>query len=403
MNSELPKDVQEKRAVCVGSMENRGDLLTDQVSTGIFIDRTNPTSARIEQAIAENGGSIPYTEFMGQSLFGSDGYYSAAHARIRGQFVTCPELSEEFNFSLGEATRKVWEGMGKPDNFKVIEMGAGNGTLAKDMLVWARETQPDLYAALRYTIVEYGDFVEKQQQMIGGNSRRLHKRSGASTVEQHNADLQKVRWLRDSAIAVDLGEVGGVFISNELPDTFPVEVIRAKDGRLQQKYITLENDEWVEVWANPVDEVFDYVNSFGLVVAEGCQEPININAVKWQQNLSRSLKKGAIITIDFGQAGPCNAVEATRTFPQQKGSEYNYPGRVDITSDINFRVLRRVAEKSGLQTAFLDTQARFLHANGYPTLEELESKLSGSALYNAKRVLRVFGDACKVLVSTRGI
>lgn len=378
-------------------------LPADWVSTGILIDRTNPTSAYIEQAMTANGGSLPYSEFMGLSLFGPDGYYSAAHANIRGQFLTCPEASEEFNVSLGQATHKVWEAMGKPDGFQIVEMGAGYGTLAKDMLVWARETQPHFYDALQYTIVEYGDLADRQQRTLSGNSRRLHDRSRASTPEQHKADMQKVRWLRDSAITADFGEVNGVFISNELPDAFAVEVVRVKDGQMQQKHITVENGEWVEVWAQPTHEVLEHANAFDLVVAEGCQEPININAVTWQRNMSRSLKRGAIITIDYGQEGPGNRTQAVRTYPQDPGSEYRLPGRVDITSDVNFAVLRRAAEQGGLGTAFFGTQTSFLYANGYPSLNSLETKLSGLALLGARRVLEDFGDAGKALVLTKDV
>jgi SAM-dependent MidA family methyltransferase len=64
---------------------------------------------------------------------------------------------------------KVWEAMGRPATFNVVEMGAGNGTLAKDFLVWARENEPEFYDALRYNIVEYGDLIKNQQERISGS------------------------------------------------------------------------------------------------------------------------------------------------------------------------------------------------------------------------------------------
>jgi len=369
--------------------------------TGILIDRENPTAQRLEQAISETGGAIPYSRFMEESLFGADGYYSAGHARIRGHFITSPELSEGFNTSMGEACRKVWQAMDKPGTFSVVEMGAGNGTMAKDILVWARRNHPDFYDALSYTIVEYGDLADKQRTTIGSSSFRSHAGSQASTAEEHALDIQKVTWLRDSAITADFGEFEGVFLSNELPDAFPVEVVRNQNGRLEQKYIGIEEDEWIEVWQSPSADVLNHIAQHGVQLAEGCAEPINLNAAAWQQHLAESLVRGAIITTDYGQFGPNRASKATRTFPEKVGSEYRNPGFTDITADVNFETLQIVAERAGLTAAFACTQAEFLLANGFPPPDELEQHLSGVDLMGAKRMFEGFGSSCQTLMVTK--
>lgn len=117
----------------------RSEVIGGPERTGILVDRSNPTTQRLEQIIHAAGEAIPYSQFMGESLYGEDGYYSAAHAKIRGHFITSPELSEGFNASMGEASRKVWEAMGTPRTFSIVEMGAGNGTMAKDILAWAKQ------------------------------------------------------------------------------------------------------------------------------------------------------------------------------------------------------------------------------------------------------------------------
>jgi hypothetical protein len=110
------------RSARIDSMDERLALGSGELEhTGILIDHDNPTAQRLEQAIHEAGGAIPYSQFMGESLFGEDGYYSAGKARIRGHFITSPELSEGFNTSMGEATRKVWDAMGAPKPSRVLQ------------------------------------------------------------------------------------------------------------------------------------------------------------------------------------------------------------------------------------------------------------------------------------------
>jgi SAM-dependent MidA family methyltransferase len=121
------------------------------------------------------------------------------------------------------------------------------------------------------------------------------------------------------------------------------------------------------------------------------------------ENLAKSLVRGAIITTDYGQFGARGEPKATRTFPQEAGSEYRKPGFTDITTDVNFESLQRVAEQAGLTTVFASSQAEFLRANGFPPTEELSQHLSGNALIGAERMIEGFGDTCQTLMVTKGL
>ena len=83
--------------------------------------------------------------------------------------------------------------------------------------------------------------------------------------------------------------------------------------------------------------------------------------------MNQVLKRGAQITIDYPDRGKRHkSGKATRTFPERKGpnAEYTHMGKVDITSDISFNVLKQVAEQDGLSIAFQGTQNEFLRKNG---------------------------------------
>lgn len=321
------------------------------------IDRHNPTSVHLAEIINQEG-RVPFSQFMNACLYGPDGYYSRGKAQIgfdlEGRhFITSPEISPFFGASLGSASKQVWEAMGKPADFQIVEQGPGNGTMAADLLGWAEneaassEGIRQFYDALTYPIIEYGDLIAAQQRRINND---------------------KVSWVRDSAINFPL-EVNGVILSNELPDTFPVEAVRRfqVSGRLTgilQQFVSIEDNRWLEVWDKPTEEVTDYIHSHNLEVLDQ-ETPVNLEALRWQRAMDRSLQSGAIITIDYSENtyGRIRVYGADRR-PYNREAIYRNPGEADITSDVNFPALRAQAEADGLRTAFFGSESEFLQKAG---------------------------------------
>lgn len=325
-----------------------------------------PTNIALIEELTKNKGIIPYSKFMEIALFGPDGYYSSGKAKIgevgeegTGDFMTSPEASGLFGASLGQAAKKVWETMGKPNTFRIIEMGAGRGTLADTMLYWLERTEPEFYKTIKYTILEYGDLIKKQQAKI--------------------RNPEKVEWVQGSAFTMPFSNVEGVLVSNELPDAFPVERVVRRDGEIRQVYVTLKEkteeeteDRWVEVLGEPSEEVKSYIEQYGVEIQEAVEEPINLNAAKFQTEVDRALKKGAIITIDYGDDGPVGVRDnhTLRIYSEEIAAEtdpavaYTRAGDVDITASVNFAVLKQIAAADGLSIDFDTSQFIFLEANG---------------------------------------
>jgi SAM-dependent MidA family methyltransferase len=388
-------------------------------SREIIADPNSTTMQEIQQAIAEHEGPIPFSQYMGICLYGRNGYYSKGKADIRsgtgGDFKTCPMESTDFCEAVAVAERKLWVAMGRPAVCTVIESGAGNGVMAKDALAWARQEAPDFYAALDYRIVEYGDMALKQRTTISGGNNpattpRRGSRAEASSPEDHRNDLKKVRWHRGSAIETDLGVHENVIhVSNELPDAFPVEVVRMEHGEPQQKYIGLDNGKLVEMWGPLQPAVSDYMMEFAVAIEEGKEIAVNLNAVAWQQSLNR-INRGGIITIDYGFDGVAGQSKAVRTYPKnEQYTPLTSPGELDITSDVDFSVLAHVAEQAGLDVAFSGTQEDFLISCGVPSQDTL-SQIKGAeylpdAEYIRVRAAKWLGmrAAFRALVLTKGI
>jgi SAM-dependent MidA family methyltransferase len=381
----------------------------DRINTFARVDRSNGTAQLIENAIQTAGGRIPYSRLMELSMFGPEGYYSKAKVKIAGEaskshevdFITHPEQSEHFGMTVGNTAMQVWESMDRPDNFPIVEMGAGNGVLAKDILVWARTHQPEFYKSLNYVIVEYGDLVQKQRVTVQSGVR-------GRAIDESTEDLGKVSWVNGSAYELPLNNIEGFIVSNELPDAFPVEVVSAINGAIKQKYVTIENDRgndrWVEVWEDPSAEVQAYIDKYNITVGDGQEEPINLNAVKWQSAVDRALKRGAILTIDYGQSGnfgdKYKGHRAARTYPSRGDvyQEYRNMGNVDITSNVNFQIIQDLSVQDGFDVVFTGTEKNYLESYGLTEFARTAAE-EGRSTKSFKRLV----ETGRALAGTRAI
>ena len=126
------------------------------LETGVKVDQNNPSAVAIASTIKQQRAPIPFSQFMEMSLIGKDGYYAGGKAEIghRKDFLTSSENSELFGATIGRGLARIWTAMGKPNRFPVIEMGAGEGSLAYSILYWTKEFDPEFYETIDYHIIE---------------------------------------------------------------------------------------------------------------------------------------------------------------------------------------------------------------------------------------------------------
>ena len=109
---------------------------------------------KIMQLVAGKG-AITFEQFMEMALYDAEfGYYTSGATRIgrEGDFYTSSYLHPAFGAMIGRQIVEFWEFMGKPGDFRVVEMGAGAGYLCKDILDSLKERE--MFASLRVCIVE---------------------------------------------------------------------------------------------------------------------------------------------------------------------------------------------------------------------------------------------------------
>ena len=86
--------------------------------------------------ILKNNSYICLDKFINKTLYDkSKGYYMNKNPIGReGDFITAPNVSRLFSEMLAIWIISFWESLGSPKKFNLIELGAGNGEMMKQII-----------------------------------------------------------------------------------------------------------------------------------------------------------------------------------------------------------------------------------------------------------------------------
>ncbi|MBF0425685.1 MAG: SAM-dependent methyltransferase [Magnetococcales bacterium] len=334
----------------------------------------------LHQAAAATGGVLPFVRFMELCLYHPEqGYYMRKRCRIGrgGDFVTAPTITSLFGELITLQWIEVWEQLSRPRHFDLIELGAGGGELAADILRTAGRF-PEFARALRYSIIETSpDFCRQQQQTLA-------PLRAAGTVVRWHANLDTL------TAALPEGIVGGI-LSNEFFDALPVHWLTMTTEGLRALGATWRDDRWQMVtMALPEEIPADYFTRRGLALAIGQQTEIGLHGVAWMRRLGTLMRRGVILTIDYGHPGReyhHAAYHAGHLVGHHRHARVDdplaFPGEMDLTSHVDFSALASGGAAAGLATLGFTTQGWFLLGLGI--LTRLERLLARENLTREQR------------------
>jgi len=358
----------------------------------------------IRQRIAE-AGTITLREFMALALYHPrHGYYCSPREKMgrQGDYLTSPEVHPIFAWLVGKQLGQMWEVIGRPQPFTVVEMGAGSGALAHDILDWARRHAPELFAAMEYRLVEVSDELAARQRRA---------------VQQVDERLEKAAWL-PSLEAIPEGSIVGCFLSNELADAFPVHRVTVRAGRLQEVYVGWRHGRFEESLGPPsTPALAEYFRRLDLLPSEDCQAEVNLDALEWMKAVARALGRGFVMTFDYGYPAeqlyaPWRRQGTFLCFYRHNPSVDPYArlGRQDMTSHVDFTSLIQTAHEEGLETVGLTSQAQFLDALGIAgaLAGAAQGELSLEEHYARRRAVTELLDPAglgriQVLIQSKGV
>jgi len=274
-------------------------------------------------------GPMPFDEFMELALYDTeDGFFSAASpARPEGHFVTSPHLSPVFAGLVTVQARDAWLAMGKAAPFTVVDLGAGEGALARGIKT-AAASDVEFARALSVIAIERGEI--------------------AAT---HLADSG----LKTARSLDDIEAFTGVIIANELFDNVPYQLFAGDDE------IRIAEDGATLIWQPRLP---------------ASTRPVSPRSQDLIDQIARTLNHGYAFIIDYGFTGE-EEPESTRGYRDHRlvTDVLDDPGASDITGPVDFDALMKRARENNLQTWGPVSQRDALMALGYrATLDRMRAE-----------------------------
>jgi len=352
-------------------------------------------SARIRSA-----GPIPFAEFMRECLYHPDhGYYIRASTGRFGDYYTSVDVHPIFGRLLARQLAEMWEALGSPQHFIVVEAGAGIGRLAGKILDFSAAALLAFHEAISYVAVERSPARRNQH---------------AASLAQHVA-AGRVSSLGEMPSSIP----AGCIFSNELLDALPAHRVVMRSGALREIYVGLEGGHFAGVLQEPSTPALEeYFRVQGIVLEEGQQAEVCLEACEWIVRAGRALERGYVLTIDYGHEADALYSERHNrgTMLAYRGHAISenlldWPGEQDLTAHVNFSALDLWGQKAGLVCTRLVTQSQFLvslgrgnefadlYEPGQPEVDKLRARLLLKNLIHPEGL----GEKFRVLVQHKGI
>jgi SAM-dependent MidA family methyltransferase len=328
----------------------------------------NSGLVEIIRAEIDTNGPIPFARFMELALYHlKHGYYASGRANIgrRGDFFTNVSVGSLFGKLLALQFAEIWEKLGRPADFEIVEQGAHDGVFAADVLTALRQSASDCFAATSYIIVEpFPVWRERQRKNL---CEFAEKTSWVASIGEMQPFL-------------------GIHFSNELYDSLPVHLIVSggvANGVTvwNEKFVTLGHElsacapSGVEVRCPGAPFIFAtatvsrsdlQLDHLGFFPA-GFETEVSLAAPKLMSEIAAKLSRGLILTIDYGfpraefySLSRHQGTLQVRAKQKKLSSPFEQIGLADISAQVEWTSLAEAAQSSGATPVGFTDQHHFL-------------------------------------------
>ena len=295
----------------------------------------------------EKNKLIPVDKFIERALYEPNkGYYNKKIPfGSKGDFVTAPTISNLFSEIIAIWIVSAWEKLGKPKKFNFVELGPGDGSLTNVLLETLKKF-PSLNNSINIFLYEKSDFLIKIQKKKLKNSR--------------------VKWIKNFNKIIS-GPV--IFFGNEFFDAIPIKQFVFEKKTYFEKCYSINsvsglNEVYKKANLEDIKKIGSYKILKGLKFIEfpklGFGELDKI--VKKIKKLS-----GGVLLIDYGYLNISNKNTLQLVMKNKKihiNSLFKYLGRTDITSLVNFNLLKEYFLKRKINVKNIVSQKFFLEKMG---------------------------------------
>jgi len=327
--------------------------------------------------------------FFSEILYKKDlGYYQKKNPFGKdGDFITSPGISFLFSEMLAIWIVSYWESLAKPKKINIVELGPGNG---------------ELFKILINTFKKFPSFFSSCKLFLYEKSKTLTK------IQKKRLDSSNVQWI-SNLDKIKKGPI--IFLGNEFFDAIPIKQFQKKNKIIYEKFIKIDKNYKIKtVLKRASKNDILLLQKYKLFKRNLFVEfpKLGLNELKPIIKKIKNLK-GGLLLIDYGYLKAKNVSTLQSIKSHKQNSIFRNIGDSDVTSLVNFDLLKNHLSKKGLNVSKIVSQSYFLKKVGILTRAEMISKhmtfKEKSDLYTRlERLLspKYMGELFKVLFAYTG-
>jgi NADH dehydrogenase [ubiquinone] 1 alpha subcomplex assembly factor 7 len=267
-------------------------------------------------------GPITVADYMSAV---SDAYYARGDVfGASGDFITAPDISQAFGEIIGLWCAVVWQAMGSPKIFRLVECGPGRGTLMADLLR-AGNILPGFSAAADLHLLERSDALKaKQAAALRGRAATWH------------ADIA----------CVPPGPM--ILVANEFLDALPIRQFEKTDAGWTERHVTVDANGGFAFALKPgaqapLPSQLATTAQTGAIFETSPDTSAFITAIAGRI----AAQGGAALLIDYGHKTSAFGDTLQAVKNHKYCGVFETPGEADLTAHVDFEAVSKAAWKSG--------------------------------------------------------
>jgi NADH dehydrogenase [ubiquinone] 1 alpha subcomplex assembly factor 7 len=335
--------------------------------------------------ILKKNHKISLDKFINYCLYDKkSGYYTNQNPFGKnGDFTTAPNISRLFSEMIAIWTISFWQNQGSPKRFNLVELGAGNGEMMKVMIE---------------SFKRFPSFINGCNFIIHEKSSRLIKK------QKTNIRFKNVKWV---ANLKKITKLPSIFLANEFFDAIPIKQFLKKENNWFEKFVHTSSNNKLSFVNKKINiKTIEREINFKFSEKQNFIEysPLGL---KYLKDVFKFIKKndGGLLIIDYGYFSE-KMKDTLQAIHKKKPSKVlENIGKSDITYNINFHFINKIAQNFRKLDVDYTTQKKFLTKLGIQQRAEIICKNKSFSkkidiFYRLKRLIneKEMGDLFKVML-----
>ena len=261
-----------------------------------------------------------------------------------------------------------------PNKFQIVELGCSTGILAETIYSYSKSISLDFANSIQYI----------------GVDRTLNKKTDFNSIKSN---------------LIPLKNISGCIISNELIDSFPFHRFKIVNNEVKEIYVTIKNNKLISILDQPSSKKINQkLSQLKFQLPNNFEGEIFLEIDNLFNSITQSLKKGFIVTVDYGEERENLYVNQSRGtmqtyFKHTSGaSPFQRIGEQDITANIDFSYLIEAGLLNQIRPVSLCSQKEFLEIFG---IKKWIENIQNSKLEQSKKQINLIN--IKKLINNQGL